>query len=94
MQVTTTFVSMTYEEARREFFLQKKHEAERKLQYNQKRLKRASGHKAVHLCEICSNLGSEICYYNDALKAFTVVMDRTERSVDYDRQTDCLHTEP
>lgn len=72
MQLTTTFKVITYEEARYEFFLQKKHDAERKLQWYAKRLKKAHGHWAIHLHSVCSDLGDEINYYNDAMKAFDI----------------------
>ena len=72
MKVTTTFKAITYEEARYEFFLQKKHEAERKLQWYEKRLKKAHGHWAMHLHDVCSDLGAEINYYDDAMKAFDI----------------------
>lgn len=72
MTVTGTFTAITYEEARYDFFLLKKHAAERKLEWYRKRLKRARGHWSMHLQEVCSNLGWEINYYDDAMKAFKV----------------------
>lgn len=72
MQVTSTFKPITYEEARYEFFLLKKHEAERKLQWYQKRLKNAHGHWEIYVYNMCCKLCAEISYYNDVLNAFEI----------------------
>lgn len=72
MQVTGTFKALTYEEDRYEFFLLKKHEAERKLQGYQEKLKYAFGYWRKYILNMCSELEAEIKYYNDALKVFDV----------------------
>lgn len=68
MDYTTTLKAVTYEEARYEFFLQKLHEAERKLEHWQKRLALAKGYNAVNAHDICSKLGWEVNFYKDALR--------------------------
>lgn len=72
MQVTGTFKAPTYEEARYEFFLLKKHEAERKLLGYQEELKYAFGHWRKYVLDMCSELETEINYYNDALEVFDI----------------------
>lgn len=69
MQFTGTIKAITYEEARRDFFLEKKHEAERKLQYWKKRLSKKMQMRTLHIDQKCADLGWEINFYNDALRA-------------------------
>lgn len=64
--------SITYEQARYKFFLQKKHAAKRKLKWYTKRLSKARGHRAMQLYEKCCDLGWEINFYDDAMKAFDI----------------------
>lgn len=72
MEFNITFQAVTYEESRYEFFLQKKHEAERKLGWYTKRLSKACGHRAMQLYEKCCELGCEVSYYDDAIKALDI----------------------
>jgi hypothetical protein len=71
MQFTTTLKTITYEEARHDFFLKKKHEAERKLEWWKKRLSKRMALSTMHIDQKCADLGWEINFYDDALKALS-----------------------
>lgn len=74
MEFNITLESVSYEESRREFFLYKKRIAESKLEKAQKKLSMIPGLNAYHslLYNQCCELGLEVSYYDDAIKALDV----------------------
>lgn len=69
MQFTGTLKTITYEEARYDFFLKKKYEAEKKLEWWKKRLSKQMMMSTLHIDQKCADLGWEINFYDDALRA-------------------------